>query len=111
MRVFTFTARFEALTWAGLLLGLVLKYVTGTTDFVVWLFGRLHGGGFFFYVLAALVATHVLRWKWWVAVVAIGAAVLPLATLPVIHWMRQREPMTLQKQGRQALAVQAMDEE
>ena len=44
--VFTIIARFEAFTWAGLLIGMFLKYGTETTELGVWLFGRLHGFAF-----------------------------------------------------------------
>ena len=45
-KLFATMALVEAATWTGLLLGMVLKYVTETTDLGVWLFGRLHGLAF-----------------------------------------------------------------
>ena len=45
-RVFAAAAFIEAITWAGLLLGMLLKHGTHTTDLGAWLFGRLHGGAF-----------------------------------------------------------------
>ena len=42
-RLFAAAAFFEGITWAGLLLGMFLKYGTQTTELGVWLFGRLHG--------------------------------------------------------------------
>ncbi|WP_441005336.1 DUF3817 domain-containing protein, partial [Xanthomonas sp. WHRI 1810A] len=38
-RLFAVAAFLEGLTWAGLLLGMLLKYGTHTTEVVVWLFG------------------------------------------------------------------------
>ncbi|MDV3295093.1 MULTISPECIES: DUF3817 domain-containing protein [Brachybacterium] len=88
-RVFAVIALLEALTWAGLLVGMFLKYVTGTTEAGVWLFGRLHGGMFMVYVVMTLVAAVSLRWKWWVALLALLASVPPLVTLPLEIWLRR----------------------
>ncbi len=89
-RLYVAAATIEGLTWAGLLIGMYLKYVTGTADNGVWLFGRLHGAGFIFYLLATLIAAHFLRWSWWVTTLALVAAVPPLVTLPLEVWYRRR---------------------
>jgi len=88
-RVFSVVALVEAFTWAGLLVGMFLKYVTETTDQGVWLFGRLHGGVFVLYVVVALVAAVRLRWSWKVAFVALAASVPPLMTLVFEMWARR----------------------
>lgn len=88
-RVFSVVALVEAFTWAGLLVGMFLKYVTETTDQGVWLFGRLHGGVFVLYVVVALVAAVKLRWSWKVALVALAASVPPLMTLVFEVWARR----------------------
>lgn len=88
--MYTLAARFEALTWAGLLLGMFLKYVTETTEFGVWLFGRLHGAAFLLYFFMSLIAAIRLRWPWWAAVLAVLAAIPPLVTYPLELWFRQR---------------------
>lgn len=88
-RLFTIAALIEALTWAGLLLGMFLKYVTDTTDLGVWLFGRLHGGAFLFYVVVTVVAAWRLRWPLWATALAILAAIPPLVTLPLEIWFRR----------------------
>lgn len=80
----------EALTWAGLLIGMFLKYVTETTELGVWLFGRLHGFAFMAYVVVAVFAAARLRWPWWAALLAVLAAVPPLVTLPLEWWFRRR---------------------
>ncbi len=82
-RVFIIIARFEALTWAGLLIGMFLKYITETTDAGVWLFGRLHGFAFLMYFFVAIIAGLRLRWPWWATMVAALAAVPPLVTFPL----------------------------
>lgn len=88
-RVFSVVALVEAFTWAGLLVGMFLKYVTETTDQGVRLFGRLHGGVFVLYVVVALVAAVRLRWSWKVALVALAASVPPLMTLVFEVWARR----------------------
>ena len=88
-RVFAVVALVEAFTRAGLLVGMVLKHVTQTTELGVAVFGRLHGGAFMLYVVVALVAAVRLRWPWWVAGLALAAAVPPLVTLPLERWLRR----------------------
>ncbi|WP_087485724.1 DUF3817 domain-containing protein [Brachybacterium massiliense] len=87
--LFAVVAFFEAFTWAGLLVGMFLKYVTGTTEMGVWLFGRLHGGAFMLYVAMTIVAAISLRWKWWVALLALLAAIPPLVTVPLEIWLHR----------------------
>jgi integral membrane protein len=85
-RIFTIVALIEAFTWAGLLVGMFLKYVTETTDAGVWLFGRLHGAAFIAYVLVTIVASRRLWWPGKTAVIALLAGVPPLATLIFERW-------------------------
>ncbi|WP_298455385.1 DUF3817 domain-containing protein [uncultured Cellulomonas sp.] len=80
-RAFVTVAVVEAITWAGLLVGMYLKHVTGTTEAGVWLFGRLHGAAFVLYVVTTVLAARVLRWSPLVTLVALAASVPPLATL------------------------------
>ena len=98
-RVFAVIALLEALTWAGLLVGMVLKHVTGTTEAGVWLFGRLHGGMFMVYVVTTLVAAVSLRWRWWVALLALLASVPPLVTLPLEIWLRRTGRLARRPRG------------
>ncbi len=88
-RVFAVAAFAEGLTWAGLLVGMLLKYGTQTTDLAVWVFGRLHGAVFLFYVMVALVSAVRLRWPWWAWILALLAAVPPLVTVPLEMWFRR----------------------
>ena len=67
-----------------------LKYVTGTTDAGVWLFGRLHGGAFLLYLVVAFIAGARLRWPMWALLMAVLAAIPPLVTLPLEYWYRRR---------------------
>lgn len=88
-RLFSIAAFVEGLTWAGLLIGMYLKYVSQTTDYGVWLFGRLHGVGFLFYFCVALLVGMRQRWPLWALVVALLAAIPPLVTVPLELWFRR----------------------
>jgi integral membrane protein len=98
-RVFAVVAFLEAFTWAGLLVGMFLKYVTGTTEAGVWLFGRLHGGMFMVYVVVTIVAAVSLRWKWWVALLALAASIPPLVTVPLEIWLRRTGRLVRRPRG------------
>lgn len=89
-RIFSIVALLEAFTWAGLLLGMYLKYGSGTTDLGVWFFGRLHGAAFLLYVAVAFYAGARLRWRMWTLLLAVLAAIPPLVTLPLEIWYRRR---------------------
>ncbi len=88
-RLFAVVALVEAFTWAGLLVGMFLKYVTETTEAGVWLFGRLHGAAFVLYVVVTLVAAVRLRWGWLRALVALACSVPPLLTVPAERVLRR----------------------
>ena len=88
-RVFSTTAMFEAFTWAGLLVGMYLKYGPASVDAGVWLFGRLHGLAFLVYLAVAVLAAMHFRWPWWAWLLAILAAVPPLLTLPAEYVLRR----------------------
>jgi len=89
-KVFVVAAFLEAFTWAGLLVGMFLKHVTKTTGLGVSIFGALHGGVFLIYLVIVITAAVILRWRWWVAVLAVLAAIPPLVTMPLEIWMRRR---------------------
>ena len=86
---FTAAALLEGITWAGLLLGMVLKYQWQITE-GVWLFGRLHGLAFIIYVVVAVMTGVRLRWPLWALLLALLAAVPPLVTVPLEWWYRRR---------------------
>lgn len=100
--VFTASARFEAITWAGLLIGMFLKYVTETTDLGVWLFGRLHGAAFLIYFFVSIIAAIRLRWPWWCGLLAVLAAIPPLVTFPLELWFRHRGMLSARRDSQPA---------
>jgi len=88
-RWFAAAAFIEGFTWAGLLLGMWLKYGLEATDLGVWLFGRLHGAAFVFYAVVAVAVGVRLRWPLWALLLALLAAVPPLVTVPLEMWFRR----------------------
>jgi integral membrane protein len=92
--LFSWIALAEAFTWAGLLIGMFVKYVLAWTEWGVWLFGRLHGGAFLIYCVMTIVAAIRLRWPWWATILAFIASIPPLATLPLERWFRRRGWLT-----------------
>lgn len=71
----------EAVTWTLLIVGMVLKYVTRTTDLGVSVFGLLHGVVFLAYVLVSLGLWVNNRWPAKVGLMALASGVPPYGTL------------------------------
>lgn len=82
-RLFATVAIVEAITWVGLLVGMVLKYATDTTEKGVQIFGPIHGAAFLLYIAVTFYAAKKLRWDGGATVIALAAAVPPLTTLVV----------------------------
>ncbi|CAN5124165.1 DUF3817 domain-containing protein [soil metagenome] len=81
LRLFRTVAIAEAVTWALLLFGMFLKYVTETTDAAVSVFGMVHGVVFIAYVLTALVVAVDQRWSATRTVLAVLASIPPFFTV------------------------------
>ena len=80
-RLLRTVARAEAVTWALLLVGMFLKYVTETTELGVRVFGMVHGVVFIAYCLTVVVVAVDARWRPGQAVLGLICAVPPFATL------------------------------
>ncbi|MDO5502953.1 MAG: DUF3817 domain-containing protein [Actinomycetia bacterium] len=76
----------EVVTWALLLLGMFLKYVTETTDLGVRVFGLLHGAVFLGYCVTTVVTWINQRWSLGTGLLALAAAVPPFLTI----WAERR---------------------
>jgi integral membrane protein len=87
---FRIVAVAEALSWIGLLIGMFVKYVPGTTELGVQIFGPIHGGIFVAYVAGALLAARVLRWSAGTTLLALVASIPPLMTI----WFERRATRT-----------------
>jgi integral membrane protein len=88
--LFKVVAAAEAVSWAGLLVGMYYKHVAGTTEAGVHLFGPIHGGIFVGYVLLTLVVARLLRWSRPRTLVGLACSVPPFATLLFEWWALRR---------------------
>ena len=71
----------EAITWALLLIGMFLKYVTDTTELGVQIFGMVHGVVFITYCLIAVATWINQKWTGQVGLLGLVSAVPPFATI------------------------------
>ncbi|MGV8943683.1 DUF3817 domain-containing protein [Thermomonas sp.] len=88
-RLFAAAAIIEGITWTGLLIGMWIKYGLDGSHLGVWLFGRLHGAAFIFYLVATFLVGARLRWPGWALLLALLAAIPPLVTIPLEMWFRR----------------------
>ncbi|WP_328592983.1 DUF3817 domain-containing protein [Ruania zhangjianzhongii] len=80
----------EAVTWALLLLGMVLKYLTHTTDLGVSVAGPIHGFVFLAYCAVTLVVGIDQQWERRTILLGLLSAVLPFVTVPFGRLVRRR---------------------
>lgn len=76
----------EAISWAGLLVGMMFKYLVVGNDIGVTVFGPIHGGLFLFYLAVTVLVRRPLRWNVRTTALALLASVPPLATLVFERW-------------------------
>lgn len=76
----------EAVSWTGLLIAMVFKYLVVGDDVGVTVFGPIHGGLFLLYLAVTLVVWRPLGWGTGTVVLALVASVPPLGTLVFERW-------------------------
>lgn len=77
----------EAVTWAGLLIGMYFKYVgTPRTEIGVKIFGMAHGLVFIAFVLAAVLVGMAFKWTARIWMTALLASIVPLASVIFVIW-------------------------
>lgn len=81
----------EAVTWALLLGGMVLKYVTETTELGVRVFGMVHGIVFVAYCLTTVLVAVDQRWTVRRLLLGLAASVPPFATVLFDRWAERRQ--------------------
>lgn len=74
----------EAMSWAGLLIGMFFKYVVVGNEIGVKVFGPIHGVIFVGYVLVTLMLAH--RWNKSTTVWALVASIPPFGTVLFERW-------------------------
>lgn len=84
--VFRVVAIAEAVSWAGLLIGMLFKYVIADNAVGVHVFGPIHGGVFMLYVLTVLALCRHFGWSLLVTLFALAASIPPFATVVFEQW-------------------------
>lgn len=76
----------EAITWTGLIVGMILKYGTDVGGLPLSITGALHGFVFLFYMFTAVLVGVNQRWSIPSIIGAVALAVVPYATIPLDIW-------------------------
>lgn len=93
LKLFRRVAVAEAVTWALLLLGMVLKYVTHTTELGVRIFGMAHGVVFIGYCLTTVLVAVDGRWSRGRLLLGLVSAVPPFATVAFDRYAERRDAL------------------
>ena len=83
---FRVVAVVEALTWVGLITGMVLKYGPAGNESGVHLFGPLHGAAFLAYLACVLAVRTAFRWRPREVLLALLCSVPPFASVVLEVW-------------------------
>lgn len=84
---FRIVAIAEALSWAGLLVGMYFKYLAGSpTEVGVKIFGPIHGGVFMAFVVAAVVVGIQRKWNLVTWALALLGSIVPLGSVIFVIW-------------------------
>lgn len=89
-RLLRLLADAEAVTWALLLVGMALKYLTGTTDLGVSIAGPIHGFVFLAYCVVVVIVGIDQRWGAGRIVLGLASAIPPFVTIPFERSVRRR---------------------
>ena len=81
----------EALSWLGLLTGMLFKYVVDAGELGVQVFGPVHGTVFLTYVVVTLLTWRSQRWSLPTALLALVASVPPFCTVVFEEWARRTD--------------------
>ncbi len=80
-------ALLEAVSWAGLLVGMYFKYLASApTEFGVKVFGMAHGLIFITFVVVALLAGFAFKWALGTWLLALIASIVPLGSVIFLIW-------------------------
>ena len=92
---FRFVAILEAISWAGLLVGMFFKYFTGganwdqdiyPNEIGVQIFGPLHGAVFVVFIVVALLAARALTWDRKTTLLALVSSAPPFGSIVFERW-------------------------
>lgn len=84
---FRLIALAEAVSWAGLLVGMYFKYLGAPrTELGVKVFGPIHGGIFIAFVVAAVLVGIARKWGVGTWILALLASIVPLGSVIFVVW-------------------------
>ncbi|WP_090051164.1 DUF3817 domain-containing protein [Lentzea fradiae] len=83
---FRILALAEAISWAGLLLGMFFKYVVVQNEIGVKIFGPLHGFVFVAFILVTLMTKDPLKWDVRTLVLGLLSSIPPFGTVIFERW-------------------------
>lgn len=84
---FRLIALAEAVSWAGLLVGMYFKYLgSPRTEVGVKVFGPIHGGVFIAFVVAAVLVGLARKWGVGTWILALLASIVPLGSVIFVMW-------------------------
>ncbi|WP_434439564.1 DUF3817 domain-containing protein [Lentzea sp. E54] len=83
---FRILALAEAISWAGLLLGMFFKYVVVQNEIGVKIFGPIHGIVFVGFILVTLMTKEPLKWDGRTLVLALLSSIPPFGTVIFERW-------------------------
>jgi integral membrane protein len=89
-RWFRYAAIAETISWLGLLIGMFFKYVVVHNDIGVYIFGRVHGAMFVFYIATMIWVAVTDRWPVTRAIVGFFASIPPFTGLIFELWVEKR---------------------
>jgi integral membrane protein len=82
-RLYVVLAIAEAITWTALIVGLILKANNGIEPTLLTTIGGIHGFVFISYGATAILVAINQRWHFGIGLLAVVAALLPYATIPL----------------------------
>ncbi|WP_020385471.1 DUF3817 domain-containing protein [Kribbella catacumbae] len=92
--VFRAVAIAEAISWTGLLIGMLFKYVLSDNEIGVKIFGPVHGTIFIAYVITVAAVRKPLRWSIPVTLLALAASIPPLFTWFFELWAQRTNKLS-----------------
>ena len=95
VNLFRLLARAEAISWAGLLIGMYFKYLTDAGELGVKIFGPVHGGIFIAYLLMTILVARSRGWSVWTTLAGLASSVPPFATLLFELWAQRTGRLTV----------------
>ncbi|WP_159610190.1 DUF3817 domain-containing protein [Glutamicibacter sp. JC586] len=86
-------ARAEAVTWALLIIAMILKYGFKVGDWPVSIAGFVHGFVFLSYIATAVLVGMNQRWRKRLILGAAGTAFVPFLTIPFDKWLERKSKL------------------